>query len=122
MFNFFNKFRENNHTEVDLHGYEWIDAQNIILMLINDLKKSKITNVLIITGKGTGALRAQTIKLLEDNFINFELQNQDGAIFAYIEKPKFSFWFSKSNDANPQEISELFDQSLKDFEEFKNQK
>lgn len=100
------------NVELDLHGLTWEQAQNKILFLIDELKNYKIDTVLFVTGKGTQALKTFTIKLLDDNFIDWEITNKNGAILAYIEDDNVYFgeenFNSKDQEKNIEEIFEKF--------------
>ncbi|UUM19563.1 MULTISPECIES: Smr/MutS family protein [unclassified Mycoplasma] len=109
--------------EIDLHGYEWIEAQNKILLLIDDLKKFKVDKVLFITGKGTGALITQTTKLLDDHLITWELVNNNGAVLAYIHNSRdnWAFWnhYQTNSRLDQAELEEIFNVSLNEFKKLK---
>lgn len=104
------------NVQIDLHGLTWESAQSKILFLIEELKTYKVDTVLFITGKGTQTLKTNTTYLLDQNFIDWEYVNKNGAILAYIQEDNIYFGeenYSNSDDQkNIEEIFEKFKDSI----------
>ncbi|WP_426461499.1 Smr/MutS family protein [Mycoplasma hafezii] len=102
---------------VDLHGLESQEASIVVFQYINEFKKRKIDAVMFITGKGTGILQATVEKMLEQNNLNYVLENDRGAYYV-SQATNYDYFYNQDFDDDDNEIiDELEIEDI--FEKFK---
>ncbi|ATO30800.1 hypothetical protein CO229_01550 [Mycoplasmopsis bovirhinis] len=108
--------------EIDLHGFLAEEALIIIQKNIFDLESNRLTELIFITGKGSGVLKT-TI----ENFVkNYNKHNHKQLTYKQINEGKYTLWFDYENNSinhydsywstkqiSDQELNELFDQFKK---------
>ncbi|VEU70820.1 Smr/MutS family protein [Mycoplasmopsis glycophila] len=94
---------------VDLHGLESEEAIKEVTLALLDFERNKVTQMLIITGKGTGILQTVVGNILDKKGIKYTLVNNHGAFL--IEQQNFIYTQNDDFDddfADEEEIDDLF--------------
>ncbi|EFF41336.1 Smr/MutS family protein [Mycoplasmopsis alligatoris] len=95
---------------VDLHGLFVQDASILIVSNLNDLTKNRISSILFITGKGTGALKSELEHILSTYDVEYEILNKQGA---YLVKNKIQYYIYEEDEiASQKDIDKLYDEEI----------